>query len=94
MTKFSEAAIEKHIRRNHPGCPDFAVTFFTAEVAKKNWKDATLGQAVGITMQTYLRHEMTDYDQMLLVGVERKEAKRRVQPKINAMLASWAKTTK
>nr|WP_245441100.1 hypothetical protein [Neorhizobium sp. T7_12] len=26
---------------------------------------------------------------MLLVGVDREEARRRVQPKVNAMIASW-----
>ncbi|MDK4731566.1 DUF2293 domain-containing protein [Rhizobium sp. CNPSo 3490] len=32
---------------------------------------------------------MTDYDQLLLEGVEREEARRRVQPRINAMIAAW-----
>ncbi|WP_259664787.1 MULTISPECIES: DUF2293 domain-containing protein [Rhizobium] len=89
MAKFSPETIEKHLRRKHPGCPDFAIAFFVAEIAKKNWKGATLGMAVGITMQNVLRHTMTDYDQLLLVGVHRKEARRRVQPKINAMIATW-----
>lgn len=47
--------------------------------------------AVGITMQSILRHLMTDYDQLLMSGVDRRDARRRVQPKINAMLAQWAK---
>jgi hypothetical protein len=91
VTKFSVAAIEKHIRRRHPGCPDFAVTYFASMIAEKEWKGATLGMAVGITMQNVLRHSMTDYDQMLLVGVDREEARRRVQPKVNAMIARWKK---
>ncbi|NKJ97103.1 DUF2293 domain-containing protein [Rhizobium leguminosarum bv. viciae] len=89
MTKFAEAAIEKHIRRKHPGCPDFAVAFFVAEIAKKDWKEARIGKAVGITMQNVLRHTMTDYDQLLLAGVDRADARRRVQPKIDAMMAAW-----
>ena len=89
--KFAPAAIEKHIRRKHPGCPDFAVAFFVAEIAKKDWQEASIGKAVGITMQNVLRHSMTDYDQMLLCGVDRDEARRRVQPKINAMIAVWKK---
>ncbi|MBY2941404.1 DUF2293 domain-containing protein [Rhizobium ruizarguesonis] len=86
---FSEAKIENHIRHCHPGCPDFAVAFFVAEIAKKDWKGAKLGKAVGITMQNVLRHTMTDYDQLLLACVDREEARRRVQPKINAMIATW-----
>lgn len=89
MTRFTPEAVEKHIRRKHPGCPDFAVAFFVGEIAKKEWKGVSIGKAVGITMQTVLRHSMTDYDQMLLCGVNRDEARRRVQPKINAMIASW-----
>jgi hypothetical protein len=91
MAKFKPETIEKHIRRKHPGCPDFAVAFFVAEIVKRDWKGASVGKAVGITMQTTLRHTMTDYDQMLLVGVDREEAKRRVQPKVNAMIAAWKK---
>ncbi|MGR9150879.1 DUF2293 domain-containing protein [Rhizobium leguminosarum] len=89
MATFSEAKIENHIRHCHPGCPDFAVAFFVAEIAKKDWKGATIGKAVGITMQNVLRHTMTDYDRLLLEGVDRAEARRRVQPKISAMLVGW-----
>lgn len=89
MAKFSPDTIEKHLRRKHPGCPEFAVAFFVAEIGKKDWKGASIGKAVGITMQNVLRHTMTDYDQMLLAGVDRDEARRRVQPKINAMIELW-----
>jgi hypothetical protein len=91
MTKFSGAAVDAHIRRKHPGCPNFAIAFFIAEIAGRDWHKVSLGKAVGITMQTTLRHKMTDYDQMLLCGVDRNEARQRVQPRIDAMLAQWAK---
>ncbi|WFU91891.1 DUF2293 domain-containing protein (plasmid) [Rhizobium sp. CC1099] len=32
---------------------------------------------------------MTDYDQLLLCGAKREDARRRVQPSINGMIASW-----
>lgn len=89
MTKFTEEEIAKHIRRKHPGCPDFAITFFVAEITKRDWQNASIGKAVGITMQTSLRHLMTDYDYLLLCGVDRDEARRRVQPRVDAMLAKW-----
>jgi hypothetical protein len=89
MAKFSPETIEKHLRRKHPGCPEFAVAFFVAEISAKDWKGASIGKAVGITMQNVLRHSMTDYDQMLLAGVDRDEARRRVQPKINSMIGMW-----
>jgi hypothetical protein len=56
---------------------------------QKDWKGVSIGKAVGITMQKVLRHSMTDYDQLLLVGVDREEAPRRVQPQINSMIACW-----
>lgn len=94
MATYSLSAIKRHIRRRHPGCPDFAIAYFANEIAGKDWRDASMGKAVGITMQTFLRHEMTDYDALLLTGMDRKEARRRVQPRINAMLRRWKEKPK
>lgn len=91
MAEFTPETIEKHIRKKHPGCPDFAIAFFVSEIRKKDWKDASIGRAVGITMQNVLRHTMTDYDTLLLEGVDREEARKRVQPKINGYIAAWKK---
>lgn len=89
ILRFSHAEIEEHLRVKHPSCPDFAVAFFTDEIARRTWRDATLGMAVGIVMQTYLRHHMTDYDTLFLTGLSKEEARRRVQPKVNAIIALW-----
>lgn len=91
MTKYSIETVSAHIRRMHPGCPEFAVEWFAAEIAGKSWKRVTLGKAVGITMQTHLRHNHTDYDTLLLSGIGRREARRRVQPRITAMILSWSR---
>ncbi|MDK1488643.1 DUF2293 domain-containing protein [Sinorhizobium sp. 7-81] len=91
MARYSVGAVERHLRRKHPGCPDFAIAYFVNVIAGKDWLDASLGKAVGITMQTFLRHEMTEYDTLLLHGMDREEARRRVQPRINAMLQVWKK---
>ncbi|MBD9541736.1 DUF2293 domain-containing protein [Ensifer sp. ENS04] len=50
---------------------------------------ATLGNAVGIVMQSALRHLMTEHETLLLHGAERETARRQVQPKIQARLAVW-----
>lgn len=86
MKKFPIDVVERHIRKNHPGCPEFAVAQFSKKIAERDWRDASLGKAVGITLQTFLRHEMTDYDTLLLHGMDRAEAMRRVQPRVRAML--------
>lgn len=89
MPKYLIENVIVHIRHSHPDCPDFAIQYFAAAVAAKDWKGTTLGQAVGITMQTFLRHEMTDYDTLLLHGMDRRDARRHVQPRIQAMLNTW-----
>ncbi|MBB3979343.1 hypothetical protein GGQ64_004583 [Rhizobium azooxidifex] len=89
MSKFTYDIAAEHIRRKHPGCPDFVVHYFATEIATRSWQRASLGKAVGITMQNYLRHYMTDYDGLLLSGLGRKEARARVQPLVHAMLAIW-----
>ncbi|MDX1221188.1 DUF2293 domain-containing protein [Sinorhizobium medicae] len=91
MTKFDAETVSRHIAHFHPGCPQFAVEYIAEQIAAKTWRRATLGMAIGITMQNLLRHEMTDYDTLLLMGVGRVEARRRVQPKVNAMLRVWAR---
>ncbi|MBB3568726.1 DUF2293 domain-containing protein [Rhizobium sp. BK491] len=85
--------MEYFIREHFPGCPEVAVSFFAYKICTtpKNWAGATIADAVDLTMQNHLRHEFTDYDQLLMVGVQRKEARYRVQPKVNAMIAMWKK---
>ena len=91
MTTFTFDAAARHIRKKHPGCPDFAITYMAQEISAKEWHGVSLGRAVGITIQGILRHRMTDYDALLLQGVDRGEARKRVQPKIEAMLKVWLK---
>ncbi|MEL4072271.1 DUF2293 domain-containing protein [Ochrobactrum sp. GPK 3] len=77
--------------KKHPGCPDFAVEHIARLISEREWEGVKLGRAVGITIDGILRHQMTEYETLLLHGVDRKEARRRVQPKVNAMLKVWAK---
>lgn len=88
---FHQYEVEYFIRQQYPGCPEFAVVYFADQVCNvpKNWRDAPIAVAVDVTIQNFLRHQFTDYEQLLLVGVRRKEARQRVQPKIDAMIASW-----
>ena len=89
MTTFPFDIVANHIRKKHPGCPEFAVEYLSKEISGRDWESLKLGSAVGITMQCILRHQMTEYESLLLHGVERKEARKRVQPKIDAMLKVW-----
>jgi hypothetical protein len=50
----------------------------------------TLGRAVAITINTYLRHERSRYDKLLASGFERDEARGRVEEKISRTKKKWA----
>nr|KZA97511.1 hypothetical protein A4A59_04800 [Rhizobium leguminosarum] len=88
-----QAEVEEFIRGEYPACPEFAVAYFASKICTvpKNWRNASVAEAVEVTMQNELRHQLTDYDQLMLLAVRRKEAQRRVQPKISAMIAGWKK---
>ncbi|MCQ1779147.1 DUF2293 domain-containing protein [Neorhizobium galegae] len=90
---FHQYEVEYFIRREYPRCPEFAVVRFATQICTepKNWRGASIAVAVDHVIQNLLRHELTEYDQMLLLGVRRKEARRRVQPKVNAMIEAWRK---
>ena len=91
MTVFPFEVVCHHIRKKHPGCPEFAVEYLAKEISGREWTGIKLGAAVGITMDGLLRHQMTEYDTLLLHGVDRKEARKRVQLKNDVMLKVWQK---
>ncbi|WP_245582470.1 DUF2293 domain-containing protein [Neorhizobium lilium] len=88
---FHQYEVEYFIRREYPHCPEAAVLYYARSICTdpKNWGGVSIEAAVDMTMQNHLRHEFTDYDQLLMVGVRRKDARRRIQPKVKAMIASW-----
>lgn len=67
------------------------MAYMAQEISQRKWQGVSLGRAVGITMDGILRHRMTDYDTLLLTGMDRDEARKRVQPKVQALLEVWAK---
>lgn len=88
---FHQYEVEYFIRREFPGCPEVAVLYYAREICTrpKNWQGVSIEAAVDVTIQNHLRHEFTDYDQMLMVGVRRKDARQRVQPRVRAIIARW-----
>lgn len=92
---FHQYEVEYFIRREYPGCPEAAVLYYARQICTdpKNWQGVSIEAAVDVTIQNHLRHEFTDYDQMLMVGVHRKDARRRVKPRVGAMMASWKRNS-
>jgi len=75
----------------HPLCPEATKTLIARKVASRPWWTKTpIGRAVGITIDSYVRHEMTDYDSLYQInGITREEARGCILPRVNAILRSW-----
>jgi len=82
--------VVRHLRIHHPGCPKKTCLTIAARISAKNCAGRKLGSMVGIELQTYVRHNWTDYDQLLRSGMmTRDEARAYVKPQIQAVLRSW-----
>ncbi|TGR08353.1 DUF2293 domain-containing protein [Mesorhizobium sp. M4B.F.Ca.ET.190.01.1.1] len=60
--------------------------------ARRNWRGLKLGAAVGIELQKYIRHSLTDYDELLRSKMmTRDEARSFVAPQVQEVLSRWRK---
>lgn len=89
-SRFGRADVLAHIRYHHPGCPPHAVKQVAKRVCGRDWFGTTLGAAVGITINAYLRHEKTNYETLLEGGIARADALREVAPKLKRAIRTWA----
>lgn len=44
-----------------------------------------------VAVQASIRHEDTDYDELLMSGVGRQEARERIKHAVDMVLAAWAR---
>ncbi|WP_404928046.1 DUF2293 domain-containing protein [Mesorhizobium sp. ORM16] len=80
------------MRIHHPGCPKKTCLTIAARVSAKDWKDLKLGTAVGIELQNYIRHSLTDYDELLRSKMmTRDEAWAYIAPQVAETLRTWRK---
>jgi len=61
VIRFTVEEVLAHLGQHHPSCPARIKRHIARRVATDPWIDASLGQAVGITMQNIVRHDMTNY---------------------------------
>ena len=47
-------------------------------------------EAVDLALRAHIRHELTDYDEHLLGGLERREARELVAPEVARILDDWS----
>ena len=81
--------VMRHMRIHHPGCPKKTCLTIAARISAKDWKGVKLGAAVGIELQNYVRHDLTDYGQLLRSGImTRDEARAFIAPRLPCFLAN------
>ncbi|MFI6278955.1 DUF2293 domain-containing protein [Streptomyces sp. NPDC050988] len=91
------AAFAKEIRRLFPGCPDdraYAIAGHASvrgsgRVGRSAAGRALSEGAVTSAVRAAVRHTDTPYDQLLMSGVPRHEAQRRIAPTVETTLATW-----
>ena len=87
----------KEIRRLFPGCPDdracaiagHASVRGSGRVGRSADGRALSEGAVTSAVRAAVRHTDTPYDQLLMSGVPRHEARRRIAPTVEMTLAGW-----
>lgn len=89
------------IRRLHPGCPPDRADAIAAHAAVRSsgrvGRSAAAREldprAVRLAVVASIRHLDTDYDDLLMSGVPREDARDQIRPAIDQILASWSQGT-
>ncbi|MEV0980420.1 DUF2293 domain-containing protein [Streptomyces sp. NPDC049915] len=95
-TRFT-AAFAAEIQRLFPGCPDERAQAIAAHasvrgsgrVGRSAAGRALSQDAVAAAVRAAVRHLDTPYDRLLMSGIPRHEARRRIAPRLEAVLARW-----
>lgn len=96
-----QAALGREIARLFPGCPPNRAEAIARHTAA--WGSERIGrtaagraldpEAVTLAMAAAVRHGDTAYDELLMTGLSRTEARQRVRPDVQLILDSWRSTT-
>jgi hypothetical protein len=92
-----EARLTEAVVRLFPGCPAgraeaiarHAAVRGSGRVGRSAAGRALDDHAVTLAVVASVRHEDTGYDELLMAGVPREEARARVRPDIDRVLAAW-----
>jgi hypothetical protein len=87
----------ERIRQLYPRCPattatsiaEHACTKYSGRVGRSAAAKALDEQAVRLAVIAHVRHVETPYDELLMHGWERMEARHQVEDKVRAVLARW-----
>jgi hypothetical protein len=92
------AKMREVIERNFPNCPAESAREIALHTAKRG--SGRVGrsaagrtadeQAVRLAVIAHIRHQHTDYDKLLMSGVERYDARDQIRAKVQSVLNSWS----
>jgi hypothetical protein len=93
-----ERRFATEIARQYPGCPAQRAEAIarhaglrgSGRVGRSAAGRALDEQAITLAVVASIRHQDTDYDDLLMSGVAREDARSRIRPAIDAILATWS----
>jgi hypothetical protein len=93
------ARFAARIRQLYPGCPlerpahiaSHACQKYSGRVGRSAAATRLDEEAVQLAVVAHVRHEETRYDELLVRGVERREARDRVREDVDRVLSRWRK---
>jgi hypothetical protein len=91
-SRFKASRVRAHLKKFHPNCPEEHKCAIVLRVVNRVWFDVSLGKAVGITINCYVRHEMTEYDALLEYCVERIDARASIKINVDGIISGWGPT--
>ncbi|MGK8506660.1 DUF2293 domain-containing protein [Nocardia asiatica] len=91
------ARMSDEIRRLFPGCPgdratqiaEHAAVRGSGRVGRTAAAKLLSPEALTLAVIASIRHRDTDYDQLLMTGIPRSEARARIRPTVDQVLETW-----
>lgn len=88
----------KLIQTDYPGCPDdeaLAIAIHTAQRGSGRVGRSAAGrnlqtEAITLAVAAWVRHQHTNYDELLMQGTDRREARRMIRADQEQAIARWA----
>lgn len=86
------------IQAHYPGCPpdrakhiaEHACQKYSGRVGRSSAAKAFDPQMIGLAVIAHIRHTETNYDELLMAGVERRDARIEVAMDVDEVLEEWA----
>jgi hypothetical protein len=91
------AQFSKQIRMQYPGCPaqeaeaiaDHACQKYSGRVGRSSAAKAFDAKTIELAVKAHVRHKHTPYDQLLMKGWERTEARSAIAEKLDQIVSEW-----